>query len=214
MAKSLRFTQLQGEIRRLRRHLLPRQWNPTGSYSERIADRARAFRVLSHAEIEYFIENVILDAVEKKYLEWKGARLPSYVMTCLLAASKVDWVDTEASAVGIIPLTGAKIKKDDHSIHDMIDRAVKQYRNIVDDNHGIKPANLKRLIMPVGIALSDLDPTWLNHMDTFGAKRGAIAHRSRLGLSVPLDPKTESDTVDLLLVGLKELDAMIVSVGD
>lgn len=211
MATTLRFKQLIAELRRLRSHFLPYKWEPTGSYSERKFDRARAYRILVHAEIEFYIENLLLDTVEQKYQAWKVAKSPSYIMTCLVIASKMEWQDVETETLELKPLDlkQIKIRRDDDSIHGIIERAVIRYRDIVKDNNGIKTVDLKRLLMPVGIAMSDLDPTWLNNMNSFGGQRGFIAHTSRLGVKNVLDPKTEKDTVDNLLKGLKDLDTMI-----
>jgi hypothetical protein len=138
--------------------------------------------------------------------------MPSFVITCLIAASKTGWQDAETETLELKPLDikQIKIRRDDDSIHQMIERAVNQYREIVKENNGIKTSDLKRLIMPVGIALSDLDQTWLNSMNSFGGQRGFVAHTSRLGVKNPPDPKTEKDTVDNLLKGLKDLDDILL----
>lgn len=209
MASSLRFRQLKTEVGRLRRHFLPQKWDPTGTYSERKLDRVRAFRVLAHAEIEYFIEKAILDLVEREYDDWKSSKKPAYVVICLIAATKSGWQDIESMREGLATLDAPKIKKDDSSIQEWIERAMEQFRKIVEENNGIKSRDLKRLLMPVGIALSDLDQVWLNDMNSFGGQRGFVAHTSRLGVSIPLDPSTENDSVYRLLAGLETLDAML-----
>ena len=45
-------------------------WDPTGTYSERKLDRTRAYKILVHAEIEFFIENILLDVVQREYRRW------------------------------------------------------------------------------------------------------------------------------------------------
>jgi hypothetical protein len=210
MANSRRFRQLESELNRLRKNFLPRNWSPTGIYSERTHDHTRAYRVFAHAEIESFIENILLKVIDEKYTKWKTTKKPNYAMICLLAASKLGWQDTETVALGLIPIEPPKIKKDDESIHQFIDRAFKQYQEIVDENHGIQKQNIKRLLMPLGIALTDLDETWLNNMNSFGGQRGFVAHTSRLGVTNLPDPKTEKDTVDNLLTGLQVLDDLVL----
>ena len=189
MANSQRFRQLKAELRRLGRHFLPKDWDPTGTYSERMLDRARAFRILAHAEIEYFIENIILDIVEEEYKEWVASKKPSSVMICLIASSKLGWQDVETQEQGLTPLDPPKIRKDDESIEQMIKRSVEQFREIIKDNNGIRSRDLKRILMPVGIALSDLDQTWLNDMNSLGGQRGFVAHTSRLGRYYPTRPQ-------------------------
>ena len=38
--------------------MLPEKFSPTGDYSDRQLDRARGFRLLAHAEIEAFLEDI------------------------------------------------------------------------------------------------------------------------------------------------------------
>jgi len=209
MPNTQRYRQLKSELRRLRSNFLPRTFDPTGVYSDRKLDRARAFRILAHAEIEFFIEKIALDVVEREYQNWLHAKKPSYVLICLMASCKVGWQDTETEELELHRIDPPKIKRDDDSINEIIERAVQQYRDIVEENNGIKTQNLKRLLMPLGIALSDLDQTWLNNMNSFGGRRGFIAHTSRLGITNPPDPKTERDAVDMLIDGLNDLDNQI-----
>lgn len=206
MPNSHQFRQLRAELRRLRSHFLPKQWDPTGSYSERKLDRARAYRILAHAEIESFIENILIDIVDREFQKWRNSKIPNYVMICLMTASAFEWQDNEMESLDLGAINPPTIKKDDDSINEVMERSLNQYRTMVEKNNGIKRANLKRLLMPVGITLSELDQTWLNDMNSFGSKRGVVAHKSRLTVTVPVDPKTEKVTVDNLLQGLKDLD--------
>ena len=128
---------------------------------------------------------------------------PNHVMICLLAASAFGWPDTEMESFELDSMDPPTIKKADTSINALFERAVNQYHHMVRKNNGIKEPNLKRLLVPVGVALSELDQAWLNTMNSFGSDRGLVAHNSRLGVTAPLDPRTEKDTVDILLVGLK-----------
>ena len=210
MANSRRFQKLRTELTRLRKHFLPKTWNPTGSYSQRGIDYSRAYRILAHAEIEAFIENILLDVVEKKYSEWVKQKKATFVITCLLAASKFGWQDSE---IDISPISPLKIRRDDESINQLIERIVEQYRQIVKDNNGIMDKDLKRLLMPAGISLSDLDQTWLNDMNSFGGQRGFFAHSSRLGITNLPDPKTEFDNIQKLLPGLDLLDKKVLEIG-
>jgi hypothetical protein len=209
MPTSIRFRQLRSELRRLRLHLLPDRWDPTGSYSDRQLDRARAYRILAHAEIEAFIEDVALAKVEQRYVEWQTAQKPSYVIICVVAATVLGWADAETIDKGLPVLSLSKLNTKGDSINLVIDGAVKQYQEIVSNNNGIKSGNLKRLLMPIGIALSDLSGTWLNTMDSFGGRRGSVAHSSRVGLKSVPDPQDENATINLLLQGLKDLDTRI-----
>ena len=60
------------------------------------------------------------------------------------------------------------------------------------------------LLIPIGIEDHQLDPLWLQQMDTFGRARGDAAHQSIV--KYVIDPHTEFVTVNQLLQGLFVLD--------
>ena len=60
---SPRYKLLSRRINELRRHLLPAKFDPTGTYSPRVHERCRAFRLLVHAEFEAFIEDRVSEVV-------------------------------------------------------------------------------------------------------------------------------------------------------
>src|SRR5690242_7123393 len=82
MARSAGLRELERRLRELRLHLLPSKFDPTGTYSPRVIDRARAYRLLAHAEIEACIEELVLDLVTAAYSAWEHDRRPR---TCLIA---------------------------------------------------------------------------------------------------------------------------------
>ena len=72
---------------------------------------------------------------------------------------------------------------------------------------------LARLIMPIGLALSDIDQTLINNLNSFGGRRGYVAHTSRVGVTNILDPMTEKLLVDDIITGLQDLDQKITQLG-
>lgn len=123
MPNSSRFIQLRAELSRARRHFLPRHFDPTGTtYSERKLDRTRAYRILAHAEIESFVEDILRSLVDQRFQQWQNSMQPSRVMVSLMAATEVS-------------------KKGNESVGQVIDRAVKRYRDIIGNNHGIRWRN-------------------------------------------------------------------------
>jgi hypothetical protein len=214
MANSRRYRQLLSQLHQLRKNYLPRNWDPTGNYSPRKYHLILAYRLFAHAEIESFLEDIILELVEKKFDTWKRTKKPNYIMICILAASKCGWQDIETNEMSLRTIEPPKIKKDDNSITDWIERAVYQFKDeIIKKNHGIQMSDIKRLIMPLGISMADLDQTWLTSMQSFGGQRGFVAHTSRLGIRTLPDPKTELETVEKHLIpGIKILDEKIFKI--
>jgi hypothetical protein len=52
---------------------------------------------------------------------------------------------------------------------------------------GVKVKDLKKLILPIGVRISDLDATWITNLDNFGKLRGDVAHKT-VGVLQPIDP--------------------------
>lgn len=215
MVNTKRFRQLKAELARLRLHLLPSSWDPTNQYSDRKLDRTRAYTVLAHAEIEAYIEDVVLDIVKTHYQLYNQQQKFSYVILRLVVSSLGRWEDKETKELELsdVPLPSAKaVQNADDPAGEAIQRAFDQYHKIVKNNHGIKEVNLKRLLMPTGITiqqLNGLNPTWIANMNNFGAQRGDAAHRSRMGLKNIPDPRSEKQAVDDLVDGLKALDELL-----
>src|SRR5437763_1965954 len=99
MPASARFKELKKRLRELRMHMLPATFSPTGDYSDRQLDRARGYRLLAHAEIEAFIEDVTFDAAKKSVSGWDKTKQVSDCLFCLIVnyhhGFKIDGVDEE-----------------------------------------------------------------------------------------------------------------------
>lgn len=95
------------------------------------------------------------------------------------------------------------------SVNEIIDLAQTQFIKIVKENHGVRENNLKSLILPIGVDISELDHTWLTGLDNFGSLRGEIAHNAKRTTD-QINPKDEYNNVLALLEGLKSLDTLIL----
>lgn len=205
MPNSQRFGSLRRRLAGLRQHMLPEKFSPTGSYSARQIDRARGYRLLAHAEIEAFIEDISREAAVEKIREWSNYRKPSDLLICFLAFYHGGW-EEEASAERAFPSSSRSLVRD--AVKEAVEIALRQYIQILNSNHGIREKDLKRLVLPLGVRLDELDPTWVTNMDEFGKKRGELAHKT-VGAQQAIDPLSELDSVNDLLKGLKDLDAII-----
>ncbi|WP_281244070.1 HEPN domain-containing protein [Ectothiorhodospira marina] len=200
---------MRTRLSELREHMLPSKFSPTGTYSDRQLDRARGYRVLVHAEIESYLEDVAREAVTKAIREWKSARKPSMILVSFLAAYHSGWdTDDERANEDIIKLAKARCRVKG-SVDEAIDIAQRQYVKRVRDNHGVKEKNFKGLMLPLGVVVEELDATWLTNLDSFGANRGETAHKTKRA-SGQINPEDEYKVVRKLLDGLKELDEKIL----
>lgn len=184
--------------------MLPGTFSPTGDYSERQLDRARGFRLLAHAEIEAFIEDITLSAAKSAVAEWVKNRKPSEVILCLLAHYH-DGYDTGAGE----QFAATSRPKTKEAIGEIVQVALVQYIALHDQNHGIRESNFNKLVLPIGIRRDDLDPTWLTNLDQYGKRRGDVAHKT-VKAHQQIDPRAEFQDVRDLLTGLELLDSLVL----
>jgi len=210
VSNSKRYQQLASRLAKLRKHFLPKFFSPIGSYTEKQHDFARGYRLLAHAEFESFLEDIVWNAILIKVESWKNHGKPSALIICFLSCYHSDWgseIDEESI---IVQSPKNHIKATEKSHEAVINRAINQFRLVIDKNHGIRESNIRKITTPVGIKLAELDQTWLNTVDTFGKLRGEVAHKA-VGIQQRIDPQTEYQNVVDLLVGFKKLDELVRS---
>jgi uncharacterized protein YjbJ (UPF0337 family) len=209
MRLSNRFKELRSRLRELRLHLLPANFSPTGDYTDRQQDRARGYRLLVHAEIESYLEDVSRETVTQAIRDWKTSNKPSNIIVSFLAAYHSSWSVTEEIKNEELIQIAKSRKNAKDSVVEVIDLAQRQFTQKLKDNHGIKDKNFKTLILPTGIDIGSLDQTWLTNIDSFGTKRGEVAHKAKRTQGT-INPKDEFESVQALLNGIEDLDKKIV----
>lgn len=205
MPNSQRFIVLKKRLSELRRTMLPIKFSPIGNYSDKALDRARGYRLLAHAEIETYLEDVCKKLVLDAIAHWKSKKKATSLLLATLASYHSGWnVEDDINHQEIIQLARARFKTPD-IVTDIIETAAKQYAAQISANHGVKTKNLMNLLLPTGIIITELDQTWILNMEAFGALRGESAHSSK-HTTTQINPQDELNTIIQLLVGLKELD--------
>lgn len=194
--KSARFRILERELARLRKHLIPKIFDPLGRYSDEVYTKTRAYKALVHAEIEGYIEDrvrKICNLCVQKWLDTGVISQPLVSLVAYMVANK--------------QVTPARLLNEQKELQQLIEQSSHSYNYCVSTNHGIKESNVVNLLLPVGIEYSGLDSIWLGTMNSYGEERGSVVHTSVHGsVTATIDPKTECDTVDAIMTGLKELD--------
>lgn len=197
---SKQYRDLTLRLEQLRKHLLFFVPNPPVSklsYSSQELDLAMAYVVLAHAEIEAFCEDLVSHrvTVAKSTYDKTGTVSPALrkLITHFVVIKGKSWSNVVA------PSNAA------------VESAVKAHKKTVKNNHGVKRTNLEKLLYPLGIVETHLNPTWLADMDSFGAKRGGWAHSS-VRAQQPPDPLTQMRAVNQLLNGLSNLDRRLARV--
>ena len=210
MPESDKFITLKTQLDRLKDEFLP-EISPTGSYSESQLSRTAAYRVLAHAEIEFYLEErawkIVIDA-KKAWETGKTTR----TLICLLGFSDLT-MDKPPDTLK----KPNNVKQDNHDkrleITEKINSAIKSFKKVIDNNHGLKEKNILALLLPIGIDSNDLDPnnTWFATMNTFGEKRSLVAHTSAtsyMTIQTP-DPANELNTVTQIKNELLRIDELM-----
>lgn len=164
MAKSRKLKQLEARITFLEREILPAS-KIHGNYTKKEQDLIKSFILLSHAEIESFIEDIAKEKIQTSLQNWNTNRNKSNCLKSVLA------------------FIGGEINFDNDGNSKLLthrmNRIVAHYfSSVIDKNHGIKEANILKILLPLGIELGEIDVTWLSTMNSFGATRGMFAHAS------------------------------------
>lgn len=208
MPESDKFITLKTQLDRLKDEFLP-EISPTGSYSESQLSRTAAYRVLAHAEIEYYLEERAWTKVIDAKKAWETGKT-TRTLICLLGFSDLT-MDKPPDTLK----KPSNVKQDNHDkrleITEKINSAIKSFKKVIDNNHGLKEKNILALLLPIGIDSDDLDPAWLADMNTFGEKRGLVAHTSAtsyMTIQTP-DPANELNTVTQIKNELLRIDELI-----
>jgi len=210
MAHTQRFKELKNRLHDLRKRMLPSRFSPTGDYSERQKDHARGYRLLAHAEIESYIEDVAKDVIMKALMSWKISQKPSRTIVAFMSCYHSSWNPDDVDAQEEVLRLARNRKCIADCAKDILDAASTQYVEQLKNNHGIRTKNLRRILVPAGVDLTALDQTWLTTLDDFGERRGSIAHKAAARVTESIDPKTEYDRVKSLLDGLRNLDKKLI----
>jgi hypothetical protein len=173
--------QLKSRIEQLEVHLLP-SIDPTGTYSEKDNDLVRGFCLLSHAEIEAYLEDITIENVTRAYIKWDNNK-------------------TDISPI-IFHLAYSLRSEKKEPPYSMVVLSYLQLKKTIEKNHGIKEDNINNFFRPIGFQMDETLKTTLNE---FGKARGEIAHTS-FQTQQPLDPLTEKNSVGQIVLSLKVFD--------
>lgn len=155
-------------------------------------DKLRAYKLFVHAEIEYYLENVVSEIVNTAKTLWDNEKIINAVLFHIILYSSFNFSGNE----------------DMLEPEKRISNIIKAFEDQISHNNGIKKKDILKLIIPIGIKFDDLDETWLTTIDSYGNKRGKIAHNT-FSVQRPLDKRNELEETKHILDGLVDLDAKI-----
>lgn len=199
---STRFDELEQRLVELQKSFLPSPFDPTGLYEDSVYEHTKAYRVLAHAEFESFVEERVLEVVNKSFDSWKTSGKATTALIGLVAFHEV---------INPLPESFADFgtKKKHRDLATCIENAKNGYNYYVRrENHGIKIKNLIKLLVPVGLTESDFDSEWLTTTEAWATARGEVAHKTAK-VQVKPDPQHELKTVTKILDGFRKIDATL-----
>ncbi|HRP33800.1 MAG TPA: HEPN domain-containing protein [Agriterribacter sp.] len=188
MANSLLYIGFKQRLLDLESHLLP-AISPTLTYTAKDEDLTRAYCLLCHAEIEAYIESIVLATATQAYNKWSTDKTKVSQIIFHLAYSYKQVAN--------------KPKEPPYS---MVSLTFSQLQKSITSNNGIKEDNLNLILKPIGF---EIDPPLALLLTNFGKTRGTIAHTS-ISTQQPLDPATEKNNVTQILTALKSFDEDLV----
>lgn len=200
---SIRYNAMSRRITELRNSLLPRPFDPTGLYSDRVYERTRAFRVLAHAEFESYIEDRVIDVVSRASATFAGQGAIRPSLLALIGHYEHGW--PRPTSILTPP------QKQAPSLQDRIAKARTDFTShIRTKNHGIKEKNLLYLLFTVGVIESEINAIWLQSVEDWATLRGDSAHKTGKVQQQP-DPAKEYRKVKEIRDGFKDLDVLLDS---
>lgn len=198
-----KFIGLQSRLNKLRRVYLPHTFDPTGSYSDSTLEKVRAYKVLAHAEMEYYFEEVALSIARRAYQKWNSARKASTPLVSMVA-----YYEGQFPSVPDIHDGNNSAKDIDWRINSSF-ASYNQY--VRSNNHGIKEKNILNIFLPIGVRVGEIDNDLLIALNSFGAERGVIAHSTRSGAPSVTTPDDALASVTNIMTYIDTFDQQLHS---
>lgn len=158
--------------------------------NEREMDLCRGYKILCHAEIEYYFEEIARIILKESLWNWQNDKKVTLPIVGLLA--NYEKVDTN------------------ESISTKINKIATDYNNMLSkSNHGIKEENLKKIFGNLGIDVSELDVIWVSTLSSYGSSRGTIAHTSAM-VQIPINIQEAINDTNIILQGIENFEIELI----
>ncbi len=203
---SVEYRSLKQSVSELEGDLLNFEVKVIEPYSNEELLKCQAYVVFSHAEIQVYWEKVARRILREAESRWRSNNSIDRVIASLLAFRRTEKVT--------IPENPSQ-PTHTSDLGRMIDHAIAKQKEIIDDNNGIKSANLANLLCPLGMMKENFAPTFLIQSDQTGKKRGDIVHKSSsVSVRTIRDPfADEKGDIDKLLAEIELVDESLELIG-
>ena len=159
--------------------------------------KLKSYILLSHAVIEEYIESIALRIAGEAISKLANESTITTALVGLIASGIIGRIDEDGIS--------RKLKREPfEDIHLFASTAYGRFRSIVDGNNGIKRDDQLKIFLPIGVDPETEDPVTMAALDSFGTKRGAVAHQFKITKAHTLS-EIESD-LSTIVFGLQSFD--------
>lgn len=160
---------------------------------------------MAHAAIEQYVETLVLDIAKQALDQYVATQKVTRALIGLISSGLLARVEES----GLIK----KVKKEPfENIGLFASASYGRFKSLVGENNGIKTENQMKLFLPIGVDPSTEDPVTMAALDSFGGKRGAIAHEFKIAKIHSLS-EIDSD-LSTITKGLPVLDELCTKALD
>lgn len=203
--RSKQLIKLERRYRYLRRRYLPRTFSRTGSYTEDQFTDAIAFRVLFHAELETHIESLALSYLEKIDVHVRSGS------TCKGSSAIMSLY--RADTMGGAPMQFSEFENRPYLKRCQL-ACINELRRKIDSNRGIKSHNLLSMFVPLGIDETSIEEQLIIDLNTFGARRGDVAHKGITAITALPDPREEKLLAERIVSALAAFEELLPPIAE
>jgi hypothetical protein len=200
--RSKRLRELDTQCWLFRRKYLPRKFSNTGNYTNEQYRDAAIFRLLVHAELETYFEQLALEILGKALHNINNGT------TCKAGAALVSLYSSDK-------MHGMPTQKDEMRPSSFLVRTqlacANDLRRKVDTNRGVKSYNILQMFIPLGMDETAIDEQLLVDLNTLASKRGDVAHHAMHDLKSLPDPKEEMELTKRIVKSLVSFEKLVAN---
>lgn len=203
---SIEFQGLKDGVEALIDGLMSFNQRDDGDYTTEELLKCKAFIVFCHAEFEIYFEKVARRILKEAKARWDERPIPDRVIATLLAYRQKELppIPDDPSQ----PLGRSKLSS-------IVDAAVLNQTDAIDDNNGIKASNLAKLFCPLGLMEADIEGALMIQLNSTGTARGDFVHKpSKVSIRRIRDPiADELAEIKSLMAEIAKFDSHIESIA-
>lgn len=157
---------------------------------------AKAYVLLVHAELEKYFEILAIMIARDSFFEFDTNKKPTLPLLSL-------------TSTNLYIIKDQNNKDSDTDFKTRVKGFFSKYIDLVKGNNGIKAKNVYELFWKLGVSKDAIGDNLLSLLDSYGTKRGAIAHTGKLANKQLLNIKDEENSVRQLIEEIDKFDSFI-----